>query len=69
MSGWMMWMGHRIGIRRESRTTRVYDAKRRCNMIENVILALFIAIPVVLLAAAAVATIRTNRMSDFEEEV
>ncbi|GEM_PF-5590748 len=38
-------------------------------MIENVILALFIAIPVVLLAAAAVATIRTNRMSDFEEEV
>jgi hypothetical protein len=38
-------------------------------MIENVILALFIAIPVVLLAAAAVATIRTNRMNDFEEEV
>lgn len=36
-------------------------------MLEDVILALFIAIPIVLLVAAAVATIRTNRMSNFED--
>ena len=37
-------------------------------MIEDVILAVFIAVPIVLLVAAAVATIRTNRMSDFDEQ-